>query len=255
MNGDRNKKKSGLAFRLKVNLPVALFYVVLILVYPKVHWSFLLYSLAMNTIFIQTMISIGPNPERPTLKRFLKRLQVYLSHVFLPFTILWLFIEDISIRQQIVGYSLFIPVFYEIVPYAIVTITRLIGKNRVLLRKIAVPVALITFFAFYGLAAIGNPQISLSISWLVPLISYVYLILRDCMGKHGACLKTLPECLLKFSILVVLPWLVLSSQTELTYQIRLLIGLEFFAIGLINHIVWPRILLKSESKRNTRNSS
>lgn len=56
------------------------------------------------------------------------------------------------------------------------------------------------------------------------------------MGKHGACLKTLPECLLKFSILVVLPWLVLSSQTELTYQIRLLIGLEFFAIGLINLI-------------------
>ncbi|HMO20245.1 MAG TPA: hypothetical protein PKD05_11765 [Candidatus Melainabacteria bacterium] len=251
MNGESNKKKYGLAFRLKVNLPVVLLYVVLMLVYPKLHWTFFLYALAMNTIFIQTMITIGPNQEKPTLERFLKRLPVYVSHVFLPFTILWLFIEDTSIRQQIVGYSLFIPVFYEIAPYAIVTITRLTGKNRVLLRKIAVPIVLITFFAFYGLAVVGKPQISLYIAFLVPFMSYAYLIFRDCMHKHSDCLKTLPECLLKVLVLMVVPWLVLSSQTEFTYEVRLLIGLEFFAIGLINHTICPRIIGRIGKKHDS----
>ncbi|MCA9818915.1 MAG: hypothetical protein KC652_27685 [Cyanobacteria bacterium HKST-UBA01] len=247
MNNKSYKKVFNWKDRVLINLLTLLvMFLSFLFAGDQIPWQLQLIIAIYITSSFQTLFSIGFDFQRPTFKRFVAHLPIYISHVYLPLLLCVAVSDKAEGSTMYLANLLFMPIFFELFPYFYLQLFSrlqvLITKHKVLLAKIAVPIALIFFFSFYGLSAVGNPQISLYIAFLVPFMSYAYLIFRDCMHKHSACLKTLPECLLKVLVLMVVPWLVLSSQTEFTYEVRLLIGLEFFAIGLINHTICPRII-------------
>lgn len=219
----------------------------------KLPWQPLLIMAIFMTSFLQTFLSIDIDLDRPTFERFSKRLPIYISHVYLPLLLCALLSDKVEGTAMSLALMLLIPIFFETNFYLIAQVVTFIIKHRAMLEKIAVPVALIVFFAFYGLTAVGNPHFSMFIASFLPFSVYLALGSYECIWKHGYCFKTLPRCLLKMLIIMILPWWVLSSQTEMSGNSRMFVALEFLCLGLFLHFIMPRLLIKGERERGVSN--
>lgn len=250
MNFRVNKKKATWKQRVLYNLPalVILFFFSLS-AGGKVPWQPLLIMAIFMTSFLQTFLSIDIDLDRPTFERFLKRLPIYISHVYLPLLLCALLSDKVEGTALSLALMLLIPIFFETYFYLIAQVVTSIFKHRAMLEKIAVPVALIVFFAFYGLAAIGNPHFSIFIAFSLPFLAYLALSSYECIWKHGYCFKTLPRCLLKILVIMIVPWWVLSSQIEMSDNSRMFVALEFLCLGLFLHFIMPRLLIKGDKER------
>ena len=215
----------------------------------KLPWKPLLFLTIAYISLSQTMLSIGFGHDRPTFKRFIKRLPIYFSHLYLPLLLCTVFSNKAEGITIYLFFAFLLTLGFETCFYLIVHIFSLMMKHRAMLEKIAVPVVLIVFFALYGLATVGNPHLATFISFIFPLSTYCALCTYVCIWKHGYCFKTLPWCLLKILVIMVLPWWVLSSQTEMSDNFRLFVALQYLAFGLIQHFIVPRLLIKGDQER------
>ncbi|MCA9817949.1 MAG: hypothetical protein KC652_22735 [Cyanobacteria bacterium HKST-UBA01] len=245
MNFKIRKKKVTWKQRVLYNLPVlAILLFVSLTTREKIPWQLQLILAIYLSSSIQTMLSIGFEPDRPTFKRFLKRQPIYISHVYLPLLLCAVLAKQVEGTKMVLAAMALSLLSFEIIFYLHIQTFNFILKHRTRLEKFAVPVVLIAFFAFYGLAAVGNQHLSMLIAFSLPFLAYLVLGFNQCVWTHGYSLKTLPKCLLKILVIMVVPWWVLSRQIEMSDNSRVSIALEFLCLGLFFHFIMPRLLTK-----------